>query len=334
MSSLDRATWKNENTLNHRCPYCGDSQKNQYKARGFHFAVEQSFIYKCHNCGKSTSSVNFIKENFPTVHKDYIKEWLKESGRGNKRQQKMPSSAAFKFKPQQVDRKDSLYKSKETLKTVCHSAWDKIVARNYLLDRGIPEVKIKELFYVEQAQTLAVLSDKYKNRVLGQDPRIVIPFYTEDGELAGISGRAINDSPLRYLTMRFMDDVPLIFNINNVDKSKTVYVTEGPIDSLFLPNSIAVGGSDFKKIDNSLKEKAILIYDNEPRNEEIIKKIDGVIDDGWNVCIWDDKRIGDTKDINDMVMGGLNPSEVVKIINSCTFIGLSAKLKLTEYKKV
>ena len=97
--------------------------------------------------------------------------------------------------------------------------------------------------------------------------------YNESGELIGISGRAINDSQLRYLTMRFVDDVPLIYNLNNVDNTKTVYVTEGPIDSLFLPNSIAVGGSDFKKIDKKFKDNAILVYDNEPRSTEIIKKI-------------------------------------------------------------
>ena len=78
--------------------------------------------------------------------------------------------------------------------------------------------------------------------------------------------------------MRFLDDVPLIYNIGNVDKTKTVYVTEGLIDSLFLPNSIAVGGSDFKKLDDSLKENAVIIYDNEPRNAQIIKQIEEVID--------------------------------------------------------
>lgn len=72
--------------------------------------------------------------------------------------------------------------------------------------------------------------------------------------------------------MRLLDDVPLIYNIQNVDKTKTIYVTEGPIDSLFLPNSIAVGGSDFKKIDDGIKDNSIIIYDNEPRNEEILKK--------------------------------------------------------------
>ena len=118
-----------------------------------------------------------------------------------------------------------------------------------------------------------------------------MPFVNEKGELVGISGRAINDSPLRYLTMRFQDDIPLIFNLNKVDKSKTIYVTEEELDSLFLPNSIAVGGSDFKKIDDSIKENAIIIYDNEPRNTEIVKKIEEVIDLGCTVCIWNDRRV-------------------------------------------
>ena len=134
--------------------------------------------------------------------------------------------------------------------------------------------------------------------------------------------------------MRFRDDLPLIFNLNNVDKTKTIYVTEGPIDSLFLPNSIAVAGSDFKKIDNDLKETAVLIYDNEPRNYEILKKLEEVIDLGYSVCIWNDKRLDGLKDINDMVENGLTVDEVIDIINKCTFQGLSAKTKFMEYKKV
>ena len=332
MSNLDMAKWKNENTLNHRCPYCGDSSKNSYKARGYHFVVEQSFIYKCHNCGKSTSSVHFIKDHFPVIHREYLKEYLQEKG-VKKRPQKMLSSNDFKFKPV-VEGKGSLNKSVENLKAVCHSAWDKHVARDYLLDRKIPENLIKDLWFVENAQSLSILHTKYRDRVLGNDPRIILPFITEKGELVGISGRAINDSPLRYLTMRFQDDIPLIFNENKVDKTKTVYVTEGPIDSLFLPNSIAVGGSDFKKIDESYKESAIIIYDNEPRNTEIIKKLEEVIDLGFTVCIWNDKRVKGLKDINDMIQSGLTSEDVIEIIDSNSFTGLSAKLKLQEYKKV
>lgn len=330
VSSLDMAKWKNDNTLNHRCPYCGDSTKNRYKARGYHFVIEQSFVYKCHNCGKSTSSVNFLKDNFPTTHKEYVKEWLKESGKGTKQSRKMPSAETFKFTP----KTEILNMSVENLKTMCFGAYDRIVSRSYLQDRKIPDDKIKELWFCENAQSLCFLHKKYKDRVLGNDPRIILPFIAENGELLGISGRAINDSPLRYLTMRFRDDVPLVFNYNNVDKTKTIYVTEGPIDSLFLPNSIAVAGSDFKKIDNSIKENSVLIYDNEPRNTEIIKKIEEVIDLGYSVCIWNDKRVDDLKDINDMIQSGLSSEDVIDIISSCTFDGLSAKLKLKEYKKI
>ena len=328
VSLLDMAKWKNENTLNHRCPYCGDSAKNTYKARGYHFQVGQNFVYKCHNCGKSTSSVNFLKDHFPMIHKEYIKEWLKENGKAP-RQKKMPSANEFKFTP----REEVLNMKRIDLTAVCFRANEKGVARDFLESRKIPESKIQDLWFVPQAQTLGLLSDKYKDRVLGDDPRVVIPFFDESGELVGISGRAINDSPLRYLTMRFLDDVPLIYNIDKVDKSKTIYVTEGPIDSLFLPNAISGGGSDFKKIDDSIKENAILIYDNEPRNTEILKKINEVIDLGWSVCIWDDRRVSDIKDINDMVLNGLSQDEIVDIITSNTYSGLSAKVKLKEYAK-
>lgn len=332
MVYLDRAKWTNENTMNHRCNYCGDSQKNQYKARGFHFVKDQSFIYKCHNCGKCTSSINFIKDHWPSVHKEYLKEFLSEQGMKPKR--KMPSANAFKFTPRTDNLNTTATKKENSLKAIAFPVLEKQVAKDYLLDRKIPESKMTDLWFVAQAQSLSMLSQKYQKRSLGNDPRIVLPFYDEEGELIGVSGRAINDSPLRYMTMRFRDDVPLIFNLNNVDKTKTIYVTEGPIDSLFLPNSIAVAGSDFKKIQDDIKENAILIYDNEPRNTQIIKQIEDVIDLGYKVCIWNDRRIEDCKDINDMIMKGLSESEIVEIINRNTVYGLSAKLQLMEYKKI
>jgi hypothetical protein len=220
------------------------------------------------------------------------------------------------------------------LTAVCFPANEKIEAREFLESRKIPKSKIQDLWFVTHAQTLGLLSDKYKDRVLGQDPRIVIPFFDESGELVGVSGRAINDSPLRYLTMRFLDDVPLIYNLNKVDKTKTVFVTEGPIDSLFLPNAIAVGGSDFKKIDKKFQENGIIIFDNEPRNRQIHGKIDEAIEDGWTVCIWDDRRVADYKDINDMIMAGFTQEEVTNIILRNTHKGLSAKAKFQEWKKI
>ena len=134
VSSLDMAKWKGDTTLNHRCLYCGDSSKNTYKARGYHFAVEQSFIYKCHNCGKSTSSVNFIKDHFPVIHKEYVKEWLKESGRKPKVHasgHKMPSANSFKFTPKtEINTKDIM--TVENLKFLMKPCNEVAVAKKYL----------------------------------------------------------------------------------------------------------------------------------------------------------------------------------------------------------
>lgn len=336
-AQLQMSKWKGDTTLNHRCPYCGDSQKNLYKARGYHFVVEQSFVYKCHNCGKSTSSQSFLKDNFPTVYREFVKELLLEKGGGRKkRERKMPSANAFKFTPrtENLNKKLDDVMTLENLKFIAKPCNEVSVAREYLEQRKVPEEKHNQLWYVESSQSLSYLHNKYKGRNLGAEPRVLLPFI-KDGELIGVSGRATDkDIALRYLTMRFRDDTPLIFNIDNVDKTKTVYVTEGPIDSLFLPNSIAVGGSDFKKVDKDLFKNAVVVYDNEPRSKEIVKKLEEVIDLGYNVCIWNDKRISECKDINDMVMQGLTTEEIVEIIDTNTYSGLTAKLKLKEYKKL
>lgn len=331
-SRLDVCKWKNENTLNHRCPYCGDSQKNPHKARGYHFVIEQSFVYKCHNCGKSTSSVHFLKDNFPDIHREYLKEYLTEKGGKIKiKKRKMPSANDFKFTPKVTESK-VLNKSSKDLAAVAVPANEKSASREYLQARLVPDHIIEQLWFTESPESLHLLCDKYKGR-LGTDPRIVLPIYSEIGELIGLIARAINNAPLRYINMRFVDDVPLIYNIQNVDKSKTIYAVEGPIDSLFLPNCISVVGSDFKKISN-LKDNAKIIYDNEPRNSVILDKIADVIDHGYSVCIWNDKRVEGLKDINEMRLSGLTTEQIVEIIDSCTYTGLSAKLKLQEYRKV
>ena len=110
-----------------------------------------------------------------------------------------------------------------------------------------------------------------------------------------------------------------------MDKSKTVYVTEGPIDSLFLPNSIAVGGSDLKRVlDNGYN--FVFVFDNEPRNKELLKIMDSMID--YKMVVWP-KNIYE-KDINDMI---LKDREILDIIDNNTFSGLRLKMALSAWRK-
>ena len=73
----------------------------------------------------------------------------------------------------------------------------------------------------------------------------------------------------------------------------------------------------------------VWVYDNEPRNSEILSRISRVIEMGQKVIIWPSTI--KEKDINDMVLSGLN---VQSVIESNTYSGLEAKLKFTTWKKI
>ena len=152
----------------------------------------------------------------------------------------------------------------------------------------------------------------------------------------GIAARAINAaSTLRYLAFRLDKDAPMIFGMDRIKKNSRnpVYVVEGPIDSLFLPNAIAVGGADFKKLASEIrKDKCIIVFDNEPRNNEIIKRMKSLIDEGYNVCVWP-QNIKE-KDINDMVLSGIPASKIEDVINKNTYSGLKAMAAFNSWKRV
>ena len=318
-SRFRNSKWKNEELLNHSCPYCGDSEKNPLKARGYHFKMKETFIYKCHNCSISKPFGKFLKEQDTSLWKQYAVE---------KFYKKDPTFTEVK-----VPKSTVVFKDDPLKKVGCISAVDSKRARDYLNIRQIPKDKWDDLYYIEQSQSLTSLDYKYKDRVFGNDPRLVIPFYSRQGKLIGVSGRALNSNNLRYLTLKFDDQESLIYGLRTVDYNKRVYVTEGPIDSLFLPNAIAVGGSDFSKLKSIVPtEQAVVVFDNEPRNGELVKKMGQVIEDGFTICLWP-KTIGQ-KDINDMVLNGLSAKIVEDTINKNKFSGLSAKMALSDWSKV
>ncbi len=319
-SRFRNSKWKNEELLNHSCPYCGDSEKNPHKARGYHFKMKETFIYKCHNCGESKSFGKFLKEQDNSLWKQYAVE---------KFYKKEPTFTEIVKTPKST----KIFKDDPLKKVGCVSAVDSQQARDYLNHRQIPKDRWDELYYIENSQSLDSLDYKYKDRVFGNDPRLILPFYSRQGKLIGVSGRALNNNKLRYLTLKFDETESLIYGLRTVDYNKKVYVTEGPIDSLFLPNAIAVAGSDFSKLKSYVPtEQAVVVFDNERRNNELVKKMSQIIDDGFTVCFWP-KHIKH-KDINDMILNGYSSNYIEEIINSNKFSGLSAKMTLSDWSKV
>ena len=171
----------------------------------------------------------------------------------------------------------------------------------------------------------------------GDHPRLMIPFRDEKGEIFAYQGRAFGDEKPKYITIKLDEDADKIYGLDKVTHDKPVLVVEGPIDSMFLDNCIAVAGADFSKPLSiggrlMLNGELTIIFDNEPRNKEICKQIEKNISQGRNVVIWPDSM--KHKDINDMIIAGYTKEQVQQIITDNTFSGAAAQLRFTEWRKI
>jgi len=124
------------------------------------------------------------------------------------------------------------------------------------------------------------------------------------------------------------EDAPKIYGLDNINNNETVYVTEGPFDSLFLRNSIALCGADGDVRKWGISS-CVWVYDNEPRNRDIVTRISNTIDRGERVVIWPSNI--QEKDINDMFLSG---HDVQKLIELNIYQSLKAKLKLQTWKRI
>jgi len=294
-----------------RCPICGDSQKNKNKTRGYLYPVKNNTNFKCHNCGASLSFNNFLKELDPTLHKQYTLEKFRDghTGRGF-----VVEAPKLEFSKPVFRKKLDLPKASEVP-----------VAKEYLEKRKLNPEK----FYFADKFKQWTNSQKQTFDTIGRDEcRIIIPMYGKDNNLIGFQGRSLVPNSVKYITVMLDEEAPKIYGLNEVNEQLPIYVVEGPFDSTFVNNSVALCGSDgdlgyFKGSD------VILVYDNEPRNREIVNRIGKCISRGERVVIWPSVVL--EKDINDMVLAGHNVMDVIK---SNTYSGLEAKIKFNNWKKI
>ena len=295
---------------NFRCPVCGDSQKNKNKTRGYLYSVKNNTNFKCHNCGASMSLNNFLKKIDGQLHKHYILEKFKEGHTGKNYVAEEP---VFKFQAPKFKQKINLPKASEN-QTAC----------DYLTRRKLNPNK----FYY--AENFKEFCNSYKDVFSSTSPkesRIIIPMFCDDN-LIGFQGRSLVQNSVKYITVMLDDDAPKIYGLETINKKKPIYIVEGPFDSTFVENSVAMCGSDID-IGSFGWSDCVWVLDNEPRNREIVNRISKLIDRGEKVVIWKTGIID--KDINDMVLSG---HDVQEMIESSTYQGLEAKLKFNLWKKV
>ena len=309
-SRLEKFKRVKSNLYNFRCPICGDSKKNKSKTRGYLYNVKANTNFKCHNCGASMSFNNFLKQIDPAVQKQYALEKFKEGHTGRNFVVDEPD---FKFEAPKFKKKLKLPKASEHPRPA-----------GYLTAR---KLNPDDFYYAKHFKKFAnSLKSTFESEAHDEE-RIIIPLYYEKN-LIGFQGRSLGSSKVKYITVMLDDDAPKIYGLDNIRKDAPVYITEGPFDSTFIRNAIAMCGAD-ADVDRWGISNRVWIYDNEPRNREIVNRISKTIDSGDSVVIWPDGI--DDKDINDMVMSGL---DVQSVIESNTYSGLEAKLKFNTWKKI
>ena len=296
---------------NFRCPICGDSQKHKNKARGYFYQVKTNTNFKCHNCGASLSLNNFLKQIDPTLHKQYTMEKFKEGYTGK----------SFVVEDPKFDFKKPIFHKKLDLPRASEIP----IAKEYLEKRMINPAK----FYFARKFQEWTNTQKQTFDTIGRDEsRIIIPMYDTERNLIGFQGRSLGPNSVKYITVMLNEEAPKVYGMDQIDKSKSIYVVEGPFDSTFVKNSIALCGSD-GDLEYLKTCDLIYVYDNEPRNKEIVSRIERCIGHNRRVVIWPNSIR--EKDINDMVLAGHN---IMPILESNTYSSLEAKVQFNIWKKV
>jgi len=299
------------NLYNFRCPICGDSKKNKNKTRGYIYSVKANTNFKCHNCGASMSFSNFIKHVDPATHKQYTLEKFKEGHSGGRN-----------FVVEEPDFKFEAPKFKKSLKLP--KASENPRSDGYLTARHLDTSKF---YYAENFKKFVNTIKQTFDDTQYDEERIIIPIYYQKN-LIGLQGRSIDPNPVKYITVMFEENAPKIYGLDDVREGDPVYITEGPFDSTFIRNAIAMCGAD-ADVDRWGISNPVYIYDNEPRNREIVNRISRTIDSGDSIVIF--PSYIEEKDINDMVIAG---HDVQKIVECNTYSGLEAKLKFNTWKKI
>lgn len=334
---------------NCRCILCGDSDKKKTKTRGYFYRSKQNLYYKCHNCGASMHFGTFLKDVDPALYDQYYFERFAKGEGGRAAHKAHPEELFADLEPQRElvlgtpiigdsvlnDIRHQPEWEDDLLRGVCTNLTDlprDHEARVYCAKRMLPFNELYRLWFVPQVKDmLAISPEKYQKSLNSEEPRLVIPFHKENGKIVGVTLRGIRDEKLRYITVRFEEDADLTFGLNQLDKTQPITVLEGQFDSLFIPNSIACGGTSFGKIElmGLPKDQLTIVFDNQPRNLQVCELMEKYVKLGFKVCIWPQEI--QEKDVNEMIQAGRDP---VAIIRDNTYRGLDAELQFSKWRKI
>lgn len=283
---------KSQGIYNAECCVCNEGKKSGRSRRLFYFPDKRYFY--CHNCCKSWKEMewlqlvcnknytqiiadtkNFYTEIQPTIFND-TQPIIEEQP-----EKDLPDNCIDLEDLQQIE---FYSKNSKTHKTVLH-------AREYCISRRLfTSVNRCKHYYVS-------INDKTHHN------RLVIPFYNNQNKVECYQTRALFDNQFpKYITKV---GEKCLYGENTLDNNVPyIFIFEGPIDSMFVKNGVAMAGTDLSNkqqsfIDSCIGFEKIFVYDNDTDNKQLARKINNKLKQNQKVFIWPEK-FSKFKDINEV----------------------------------
>jgi predicted RNA-binding Zn-ribbon protein involved in translation (DUF1610 family) len=294
---------KTKQSIQFACPMCGDS--HQYPSRKRAHIYFDSGHFHCYNeCGGMSIrkfldyfdqklSIEEVKFNFDKP----ITQW-----KGS--ESDLRSTVYYQLHKYSITKEELVERLKYEWIKEGDTAWRYLESRNLL--------EYIDHFMVSPDGRLAILnlgpdwSDDYYNRVIGVQTRALI---TNSGPkyLTYTIERLNEEMGRKYKiepgTDVYMNRHSQIFKSLWIDESRPVTVLEGPIDSLFISNSIALAGitKTIKGIESHPQYRFLLDNDSVGIIKSKEKITQGKRVFNWNAFIQDHNLNPETKDVNDVI---------------------------------
>ena len=287
------------------------------RKRRLYFLVKDNVIC-CHNCGWYSSPVDWVRQvsgmTWSEIFKeteeyDYIPGLETEQDNNHIQIPDIPHDSIDLFDTQQL----RYYNNNQYIKRCI----DLIASRR--LDTAVNR----------PPSLYTSLSDKvHKNR-------LIIPFFDVNGKVSHYQSRKIlQDSTPKYLSKTNSEKT--LFNVGRLKDPDHIFIFEGPIDSFFVKNSVAVAGiqdtdklaltpSQQKQLDSFMLSKRVWVLDNDQTGRSKSKKL---LERDECVFIWP-KEFRNYKDFNDLCIATKRDEITSKFILNHTYCGLKGLVKLS-----
>lgn len=280
------------------CPYCGDSLSNDRKKRA-HLYFD-SINFHCYNCSTHKSLFNFLNDfgkmnNFTYEELDTIDSEMKKNTEAhNSIKSKINLDILFD---------NAMINSVAISRNDAKQFFDLIEvkgtpAERYLRDRM--QFDFEHYLFSKEYNSIWILNRTRTGKIIGVQMRMLgktqNKYYTYSIlELYKKMNLGVTDN------VKAIENISTIFNILNVDFTKTVKVLEGAFDAYLLDNAIAKSGS-YKKLP-FIFENMVFLDDYDTTG---IKHANKMINDGLRIFLWQ-KFLEDHRDL------GLNQTKKIDI---------------------